>query len=176
MYSIKLDWKEFNVDLAAMETFVKDLEPSCTGNSADSSLTFWFSETISAEHEQAIKDKWDSIESNSSEAVMYTKKASLAAVKKQVANIADFSQELLNQFAAENIQMGITGDNKTEDILDIMLPVMSALQGGAPTVAIKRAKAISPSSYDAKYITAIRLLAYVNKIEAFLGLPLSETL
>lgn len=177
MYSVKLEWKEFNVDLASVEAFVKDLEPSCVGNSADSaSLTFWFTEQISEETEQAIKDKWDSLESDSDEAVLYTQKAALKAVKTQVANIAAFSQDLLNQFAAENIQMGITQDNKTEDVLDVMLPVMSALQGGAPTVAIKRAKAISESDYDAKYVTEARLLAYVNKIEAFLGLPLSNSL
>ncbi len=176
MYSLKLEWKEFNVDLEAMQAFVKGLESSCTGSSADAALTFWFPEQISAENEQAIKDKWDSIESDSAEAVAYTQKASMKAIKAQVENIAKFSQDLLNQFAAENIALGIVADHKTEDVLDVMLPVMSALQGGAPTVAIKRAKAISPSDYDAKYVTAARLLAYVNKIEAFLGLSLSNSL
>lgn len=123
-----------------------------------------------------IRAHWDAIASDSDEALAYTQRATQAAILKQVQGIAAFSSALLNQFAAENIAMGITADNKTEDVLDIMLPVMNALQGGAPTVAIKRAKAISPSDYDAKYVTAARLLSYVNKIEAFLGLPLSESL
>lgn len=179
MYSVKLEWKEFNVDLASMEAWVKALEPSCVGNSADTSLTFWFTEDVNQGEDSVaaqIQAKWDSIEADSAEAVLYTQKATLAVVKKQVQNIAAFSADLLNQFAAENIAMGITQDNKTEDVLDTMLPVMNALQGGAPTIAIKRAKAISPSAYDSKYVTAARLLAYVNKIEAFLGLSQSSSL
>lgn len=283
MYSVKLAWKQFNVDLPSIEAWVKNLAGSSyKGNSADSALTLWFEgedpaaipmhdvqvtiedpavdavaasasvqgvtltamtpgaagnvtlhadststiqelvdahnaanpdneilaegfatqilaadvilaggtdEIPAGSHQETqsqpsgdpslaeqIQAYWDSIQSNSAEAVAYTQKAQLAAVKKQVEGIAAFSADLLNQFAAENIAMGITQDNKTEDVLDVMLPVMNALQGGAPTIAIKRAKAIPESSYDSKYVTAARLLAYVNKIEAFLGLPQSSSL
>lgn len=238
MYSVKLEWKQFNVDLDAIHAWVKNLAGSTyKGASADTALTLWFDTDVNAiptepqtvqeeqTHQeevqvptldnegnpmldiegnpmthaemqdvtemvdvviqvptgepskaQQIKEYWESIESDSAEATAYAQKAQMAAVKKQVENIAAFSQDLLNQFAAENIAMGITADNKTEEVLDVMLPVMSALQGGAPTIAIKRAKAISEASYDAKYVTAARLLAYVNKIEAFLGLPQSNSL
>lgn len=218
MYSVKLEWKSFNVDLASVEAWLKPQASDYVGNSADSALTLWFQTndpSIVPMHDvttsvptlddqgqpvldgqgqpemhdvttseptgdpslaQKIQTYWDAIQSNSAQATAYTQKAALAAVTVQVEAIAAFSTALLNQFAAENIAMGITADGKTEDVLDTMLPVMNALQGGAPTIAIKRAKAISPSSYDSKYVTAARLLSYVNKIEAFLGLSLSQSL
>lgn len=239
MYSVKLQWKNFNVDVSSINDWAKAQWPeNYKGSSADSMLTLWFdgvdpsiapyTESIEQEEQvrqvevqvpmlngegqpmldshgspmmttelqeetvmvdvvvrtptgepsiaQICQEKWDDIEADSDEAVAYAQKAQMAVVKAQVERISKFSQELLNQFAAENIAMGITADNKTEEVLDIMLPVMSALQGGAPTVAIKRAKQIDPADYDAKYVTAARLLSYVNKIEAFLGLPLSNSL
>lgn len=229
MFSIKLAWKEFNVDVSAMEAFVKALDPSCTGTSADSMLTFHMTSNpneipmhevvteqevtestpvldedgnpaVSEDGEpimeattrtvevrtmeptgepsiaQCIQQKWDSITEESPEAVAYATNARKRAIKKQVEAINEFSANLLAQFNSENIDMGITQDGMTEDVLDVMLPVMSALQGGAPTVAIKRAKAIPESSYDSKFVTEARLLSYVNQIEKFLGLPTSQSL
>lgn len=233
MYAVKLQWKQFLVDLASMEAWVKAQTDTCVGNSADNQLALWFTAdpTVIPMHDvqvptevttqvevltldangdpqedangnpithmedqvstvmttiseptgepslaQKIEDKWASIQADSDEAVAYAQKAQMAAISKKVAEIAAFSTTLLNQFNAENIAMGITADNKTEDVLDIMLPVVNALQSGAPTIAIKRVKAIPSASYIPKYVTAARLLSYVNKIEAFLELPVSSSL
>lgn len=176
-YAIELSWKEFNVSLDTLHAWLQaNAGSEYAGISADSKLRVWFKNEPQEEEKEAIAAHWDGIQSDSSEATAYTQKAAAASIKAQVVAINAFSSDLLNQFAAENIAMGITADGKTEDVLDTMLPVMSALQGGAPTIAIKRAKAIAPSEYDSKYVTAARLKSYVNKIEAFLGLPLSNSL
>lgn len=176
MQKLELQWKEFNVDLEAIEAKFRADHASYVGNQASDKLELYFNDDVTQEELDAIQAYWEAIDEESSEATGYTQKQALAAIKTQVKNIHEFSNNLLVQFNAENIALGITQDNKTEDVLDIMAPVLVALQSGSPTVAIKRIKQIDPQSYDAKYITAARMLAYVNKVEAFLGLPLSEDL
>jgi hypothetical protein len=87
-----------------------------------------------------------------------------------------FGAQLIREFAGENVRLGITADEMTGTVLDNMAPVMIALQSGSLFEAIARAKAIPEESKDEKYITDARLLAFVNKIETRLGIPLSESL
>jgi hypothetical protein len=95
--------------------------------------------------------------------------AAQAAVSKAIS----FGQQLITEFAAENIVLGITQDGQTGVVLDKMSSVMTALQSGSLYEAMNRAKAIPQSDYDNKYITYARIMSFVNKIEAYLGLPLS---
>lgn len=97
----------------------------------------------------------------------------LAAMQVAVGKAITFGQKLITKFAAENVMLGITQDGKTGEVLDKMGPVMIALQSGSLYEAITRAKAISPSVYDSKYVTHDRLYAFINEIEAYLGLQLS---
>lgn len=103
----------------------------------------------------------------------YAQADAVAAVQTIVANAMAFGQKLMTEFAAENVMLGITQDNKTGEVLDKMAPVMAALQSGSLYEAITRAKAIDPADYDAKYVTHDRLYAFINKLEAYLGLQLS---
>lgn len=97
----------------------------------------------------------------------------LEAVKAAVAKAMSFGQGLVTEFAAENVMLGITQDGKTGEVLDKMAPVMTAVQSGSLYEAIARAKAITPDQYDSKYVTHDRLYAFINKIEAYLGIQLS---
>ena len=97
----------------------------------------------------------------------------LAAIQQIVGRAVVFGQSLMNEFAAENVMLGITQDGKTGEVLDKMAPIMVAVQSGSLYEAIARAKAIDPDDYDAKYVTHDRLWAFINKLEAYLGLPLS---
>jgi hypothetical protein len=100
-----------------------------------------------------------------------------AAIPKQVAVAAmGFGKKVLEDFIAENISMGITQDDMSEAVLDAMSRVEPALRTGTLYVAIKRLKEIPAESKDDKYITDARLLEAVNKLEEYLGVPLSETL
>lgn len=100
----------------------------------------------------------------------------IIAGKAQVAALRQWGADLMDQFAVENSLMGVTTDNMTDTVLNVMGGVMTAVLSGSLKEAIRRAKAISPSDYDAKYITAARLLVYVNRIETKLGITLSGSL
>jgi hypothetical protein len=98
------------------------------------------------------------------------------AIRQAVANAINKGQQLIAEFATENVMLGITQDNMTAQVLDNMGPVMTAMQSGSLYLAIDRIRAIPLESKDSKYITDVRLLQYVNRLEAYLGLPLSEQL
>lgn len=59
--SLELKWKDHSVDLGTFDSWVKSVEPSCCGNSADSKLTLWFMEELSEESKALIEAKWDSL-------------------------------------------------------------------------------------------------------------------
>lgn len=88
----------------------------------------------------------------------------------------EFGVALTRQFAAENVLLGITAENKAGDVLDKTSHVMAAIQSGSLYEAITRIRAISPSDYDSKYITAPRLLVFIQRIETYLKMPLSQSL
>lgn len=102
--------------------------------------------------------------------------SALAIGKATMAGYRAFGADLMDRFAIENANLGVTADNMTDTVLNNMDGVMKALLSGSLKEAIRRAKAIPPESKDVKYITDARLLAYVNMIETKLGLTLSESL
>ena len=71
MYSVKLAWHEHNLDLPAVETYVKANFPHCVGNSADTALTFWFTEALSTGQEQNLRSYWAALGNVSPEAQSY---------------------------------------------------------------------------------------------------------
>lgn len=85
-------------------------------------------------------------------------------------------QELIVTFAAENIGLGITQAGMTTQVRSVTADVVSALSTGSLYDAITAARAIPPASYDATFVTAARLLAFINKIEDYLGITRSTTL
>lgn len=100
-----------------------------------------------------------------------------------------FVKELINSFAAENISMGITQYGKTGHVLALFskkYPIPNqdfqcALKDSFDTGSLYISKDIiqhirnNPSEFSglSPFITDARLLAMKNKIETFLGLPLS---
>lgn len=89
-------------------------------------------------------------------------------------NAIAFGNEIMKEFTRENIKMGITADGMTGTVRKNMSEVILALTTGSLYDAITEAKAIPAEDKDVKYITDVRLLSFVNKIEAYLGAPLSE--
>lgn len=83
---------------------------------------------------------------------------------------------LINKFAAENVMLGITADGKTGQVRKALSEVMSALQSGSLKDAIEEVRAIPAPKKDAKYITDVRLLSFINQLETYLGMTLSEEL
>lgn len=99
-----------------------------------------------------------------------------SAIESVVRSAMSFGQNLMVEFAAENIKMGITQDGMTKTVRTAMADVMLAIQTGSLYDAIDEIKAIPGESKDAKYITDARLLKYLNKVEEYLGVSLSQSL
>jgi len=97
-------------------------------------------------------------------------------IENVIENSILFGAQLLREFSAENVLLGITQENKTGEVLTKLSGVMSAIIAGSLYEAINRTKAIPSSDYDSKYITAARLIKFLNRIETYLGIPLTETL
>lgn len=109
---------------------------------------------------------------NASEASAKLAEAPRSAIRRAVA----FGNQLVEDFSVENVVLGITVDMMTGPVLTKMSPVSDALRSGSLHEAISRLKSIPAQDKDVKYITDVRLLDAVNKIETFLGVPLSQTL
>jgi len=59
MYSMKLEWKEFNISLDNLESHLRSEYPNYKGNQAASALELFFSEEPSEQEKQAILDHWE---------------------------------------------------------------------------------------------------------------------
>ena len=87
-----------------------------------------------------------------------------------------FGESLINDFAAENILLGITSSGLTNHVRKTLSETTDCLLTGSLYDAIYEAKAIPAEKKDAVFITNARILGFVNKIEAYLGMPLSNSL
>lgn len=79
-WSMKLEWKEFNLSLSEVEVWMKaNAGEHYCGNQAHSCLELWFLEEPSEEIKEAIEAHWDALEDNSDEAEAYQSYEDLAA-------------------------------------------------------------------------------------------------
>jgi hypothetical protein len=103
-------------------------------------------------------------------------KQSISPVLKVIDTINDaaaFGQAITSEFAAENVLMGITQLNMTGVVMTALADVNDALLTGSLYEAISRIKALPSTAFDNRFITPDRLLVVLNKIENYLGIPLS---
>lgn len=97
-------------------------------------------------------------------------------VQKIISDAISFGNGLISEFAATNVIMGITQDGMTGTVRKNMSEVISALGTGSLYDAIAEVRALTVDKKDAKYITDVRLLSFINKIETYLAIPMSESL
>ena len=97
-------------------------------------------------------------------------------IKSAIRSARAFGEDLGIEFGAENVVLGISADGKSSEVLDKLTHIIAALNVGSLDVAIDLIKNFDVTKKDAKYITDERLIKYLNLIEGYLGLPLSETL
>jgi hypothetical protein len=97
-------------------------------------------------------------------------------VKRSIREAMEFGSGMIVEFAAENVLLGITVESKTGEVLDKLSGVMLAVTSGSLYDAIAKIRAIPSESYDSKYITAARMLAFINKVEDYLGVPRSTSI
>ena len=97
-------------------------------------------------------------------------------IKSIVGNAIAFGTSLMVEFAAENVAMGITQDGMTNHVRKAVSEVTNCLMTGSLYDAIAEIRGIPVEMKDPKYLTDVRLLAFINKIEDYLGIPRSTTL
>ena len=85
MQKLELQWREFNVDLEAVDVKLRAEQPSYKGNQAASCLELWFEELPSQEDQDAIIAWWEALTAESAEAQSYRSmtqiQAAIEAVK-----------------------------------------------------------------------------------------------
>lgn len=99
-----------------------------------------------------------------------------AAIEKVLSDAIGFGNKLIKEITLENMALGITQAGKTGQVRKALTEALLALQTGSLYDAIIELKAIPAEAKDEVFVTDARLLQAVNKIEAYLGLGLSESL
>jgi hypothetical protein len=87
-----------------------------------------------------------------------------------------FAAKIIAEFASENILMGITQAGMTGTVRAATTSTIAALVTGSLYDAMAEARAIPAENKDPVFVTDARLLQFINKIEAYLGLPASTEL
>lgn len=87
-----------------------------------------------------------------------------------------FGLSIIDQFAAENILLGITQAGMTNQVRKNTAQVIAALSTGSLYDAIYEARQIPAEAKDPVFVTDARLLTFVNIIEEYLGAPKSTSL
>ena len=116
------------------------------------------------------------VESLSDDLAAYEVAKVQLSVEDVVTSATKFGQGLIVSFAAENVLLGITQAGMTTQVRTVTADAVDALSTGSLRDAITAARAIPETSYDSTFVTAARLLAFINKIEDYLGLPRSTEL
>ena len=99
MQKLELQWKEFNVDLEALDAKLKVDHPSSyKGNQASSCLELWFDELPDQAAKDAIQAFWDALTAESAEAVSYRSQAQIKAALEALK--ADIPSKTWNQLSA----------------------------------------------------------------------------
>lgn len=87
-----------------------------------------------------------------------------------------FGQSLILNAAVENVEMGITQVGKTKDVADYCTNIQQYLQSGSMYAALTEINALINAGVPSNlspFITADRLNSYKNKIQTYLGIPLT---
>ena len=97
-------------------------------------------------------------------------------VEYAIAEAVSFGSRQMIKFAAENVMLGITQAGMTTTIRNVIKDVVNCLQTGSLYDAITAVRAIPAENKDATFVTDARLLTFINQIEIYLKLPVSQTL
>lgn len=77
MFIKRLQWKEFNVDMATVEAKLRAEHPTFLSSQAYSHLELYFSAVVSDEMDAAIDQYWSELEEDSDEASSYRPAAAI---------------------------------------------------------------------------------------------------
>lgn len=99
-------------------------------------------------------------------------------VQKSILSAQTFGNNLLLQFAADNVLAGITQANKTIVVSDYLEDLYNYISAGSLYASIQKVNELIADTSDNKancspFITNAVLYTYMNKIQTYLGVPLT---
>lgn len=99
----------------------------------------------------------------------------LQSIQNAIANAQQFASNLMQQFAAENVLLGITQAGKTGAVLDYLSDLLNCMVTGSLFQAIIVCDTIINDTSNTKtntspFVTNARITAYKNKIQDYLGI------
>jgi hypothetical protein len=100
--------------------------------------------------------------------------ASRVAIRELIERCIKFGNLIVIEFAADNVLLGITQASKTKLIADACQQAFYYLSTGSLYEARSAMLEIEITEEMAPYLTEQRRIEFINKIETFLGLELSE--
>jgi hypothetical protein len=81
MFSIKLQWKEFSVDLRGVDTKMRLDYPTYIANQANSEFELYFESEPSEQEKTDIQAYWDALTDQSAEAQSYESQADIETAR-----------------------------------------------------------------------------------------------
>lgn len=172
MYSVSLDWKEFSVNLDKVNKHLKvTLSSNYDGMLCDeNSAQVMFFDTCSEEDLALINSYWDGLTSSSFDPSM----SEIVLSKIEQAQV--FGDQLMRDFAVENVLAGITQAGKTTVVTNYLHKLSHYIMTGSLYAAISEIDAIIADTSDAKtsvspFVTNDRMTSYKNKVQDYLGIP-----
>jgi hypothetical protein len=94
-------------------------------------------------------------------------------VEKKITDAKEFGDKLLNEFATENVLMGITQAGKTIEVTDYLHKLSHYMMTGSLYAALTEIDVILADTnrdHLAPFVTTERMEIYKDKIKQFLGL------
>lgn len=186
---VLLEWKPFNINLDRTRSrFSSFLSSNFNGLIAtQSNLKVIFNEVCSQSDLDLLMDYWN----NLTESVENTptQQEMTQNLKILIMNALTFGQNLIIEFASENVALGITQSGKTSDVLAIMeekveidsvnkpgvkVSILGTIQSGSLYESIKAIEyhilKAENGDYDslAPFITSERLTLFKVKIQTYL--------
>jgi hypothetical protein len=172
--TITLTWPSFNVDVSIAYTYFK------------ANLSSNFDGLVGQPADLLVIFKTDYADADNTIVQNYWSSATAATfqmpVNQQVTNAIgaamEFGTQMLVQFATQNVMTGITQSGKTEAVMDYCHELAHCLITGSLYAAINAINVMIADTSSTKtnlspFITNNVLYTFLNKIQTYLGLPLT---
>ena len=114
MFCMKLQWKEFPINLNLIEKHFRAAHPSYVGSQAQSVFELYFSEDLPPELQLEISTWWDSLGADSIEATSYIDPATLKAEADALEAKRQrrlFGEKVIDKIGIINDSKGLTREN-----------------------------------------------------------------
>lgn len=169
---IILDWKEFSVNLDKVNQYFRiTLSSNYDGLLCDeNNIKVVFLETCIEDDSNLINDYWNTITEETFEITIQE------IVSGKIENAQVFGNQLLNEFATDNVLMGITQAGQTIHVTDYLHKLSHYILTGSLYAAIQQINNIIADTSETKenlspFVTNERMVEYKHKIQDFLEIP-----